>query len=95
MNDGAMRGEPAVDDVEAVRATITTYLDWVRTGDEDLWPLAFHPRATVVNATRGDDNVTGTRFRKRLPGRRGVGRQDLLCAPIGGQTPSAALLCGN
>jgi hypothetical protein len=46
------------DDVEAVRATITTYLDWVRTGDDELWPLAFHPLATIVNATRGDESVT-------------------------------------
>jgi Putative lumazine-binding len=50
-------GHSDVRDVEAVRATIATYLDWVRTGDAELWPLAFHPRATVVNATRGDDTV--------------------------------------
>ena len=58
MEGGGIQEDDAhAGDLEAVRAAIATYLEWVRTGDLDLWPLAFHPNATVVNATRGDASI--------------------------------------
>ncbi len=45
------------EDRQDIRATLGTYLDWVRTGNPELWKRAFHPQATVVNASRGDQRV--------------------------------------
>ncbi len=40
-----------------LEATIDEYLDWVRTGDRESWKRAFHPDASVVKASRGDEGV--------------------------------------
>ena len=45
------------DDRARIRATIDTYLQWCRTGDPNALNEAFHPDATIVNASNGDDNI--------------------------------------
>ena len=44
-------------DIAAVRVTIDAYLEWSRTGTAEALRRAFHPQATVVNASNGDDAV--------------------------------------
>jgi hypothetical protein len=45
-----------LDDAD-IQATPDAYLEWSRTGDSELLGRAFHPQATVVNASNGDDKV--------------------------------------
>jgi hypothetical protein len=47
----------APEDHQRIQETLDTYLSWVRTGHPELWKHVFHPHATVVNASRGDEQV--------------------------------------
>jgi len=44
-------------DLTAIGQTVAAYLEWSRTGAEGAFGEAFHPAATVVNASNGDDKV--------------------------------------
>lgn len=59
MAEVAWQTDAAVDfvDADAIQATIDAYLEWSRTGDEETFSRAFHPQATVVNASNADENV--------------------------------------
>ena len=52
---GTVEGEA---DATAIQAALDAYLEWSRTGDEGTLGRAFHPHATVVNASNGDHKVT-------------------------------------
>ena len=45
-------------DEDAVRSTLDAYFEWSRTGSDETFARAFHPQATVVNASNGDARVT-------------------------------------
>lgn len=47
----------AAKDREAIKRVLEVYLEAVRTPGSDLWWQAFHPQATVVNNSRGTDDL--------------------------------------
>ena len=55
-------------DLAGVRAAVDAYLEWSRTGDEETLGRAFHPAATVVNASNGDDKIVPWTIRQFADG---------------------------
>jgi hypothetical protein len=53
----AMDTTDAARDQDAIQRVLEIYLEAVRTPQSDLWRRAFHPRATVVNDSRGTDDI--------------------------------------